>query len=91
MNLFKRIGAFFTKVGKLIWGALDAAGVRGLNDEVVALALIWVKEAAKTALDNAERREWVVRQLVAKRVPESIARLAIELAVQLLKADLKQV
>lgn len=91
MSVFTKIGRWFAKAGSLIWHALEAAGIRGLSDEVVALALIWVKEAVKTGLDNTAKREWVVGQLVAKHVPESIARLAVELAVQAAKKELEKV
>lgn len=91
MNFFKKVGRWFKNAGSLIWQALEAAGIRGLTDEIVALALIWVKEAAKKELDNAGKREWVVQQLVAKKVPESIARLAVELAVRLAKKELEKV
>ena len=91
MNPFKAVGAWLKKAGSLVWHALEAAGVKGLSDEVVALALIWVKDAARQGLDNDQKRAWVVQQLVNKRVPESIARLAVELAVQLAKKELAKV
>ena len=76
--------------GPLIGVAIGRAISYGLNDELLKLALGYVKEAAKKEIDKAERREWVVGLLVAKKVPESIARLIVELAYQAYKKELGQ-
>jgi hypothetical protein len=47
-----------------------------------------VGEAQKQFNDNATKREWAVAALIAAKVPESIARLAVELAVQVFKKKL---
>lgn len=88
MGFFGSIGSFFKKVGKLTGKAFLAAGGRGLTDEIVQVALTWVKMAATKTLDNTGKREFVVDILVSRGVPESIARIAVELAVQLFKKEL---
>lgn len=87
MSFLGSIGGFFKKIGIVIKDAFIAANGKGLTDAVVSLALVFVKEAATKFADNAEKREWVVGLLVAKGVPESIARLAVELAYQLFKKE----
>lgn len=67
--------------------ALKASKASGLTDEVVDLALQWVKVAAGKTIDNSAKRQLVVDMLVAKKIPESVARLAIELAYQLYKQN----
>lgn len=91
MSFLGSIGSFFKKVGKLIGSAFLAAGGRGLTDSVVALALIFVKEAAGKFTDNTEKREYVVAILVKRGIPESIARLAVELAVSLFKKEIEKI
>ena len=91
MNIFSKIARTLKKIGTLVWKALDAAGAKGLTDEVLQLAIKWAKVAAGKQLDNAQRREFVVGILTAKGIPESIARLAVELAVQAIKSGLKEV
>jgi hypothetical protein len=73
---------FFKSIGSIIVRAFHSAAARGLTDAIVSQALDLVKTAAQGVLDNAGKREWVVAALVAKGIPESIARLAVELAVQ---------
>jgi len=85
MSFFSKIGEFF---GGLIKKAFNVATSSGLTDELVAKALVWVKAAAVKFVDNAAKREWAVAQLVKAKIPESIARLAVELAVQLFKKEL---
>lgn len=72
----------------LIEKAFAASAEAGLTDEIVDLALRWVRAAAERTVDNAERREWVVAILKANRIPESIARLAVELAYQFYKKEI---
>ena len=77
---------FFKKVGSLLKKALGI--IKELvPEETLALALVWVRVAATKYVDNAQRREWVVGILVAKKIPEAIARLAVEIAVQLYKKE----
>ena len=87
MNPLKAIGRLFAGLGRLIAKAFTAAHRRGLTDAVVAHALGLAKQALGRFLESAERREWAVAQLRAdlNGIPESTARLAVELAVQMIK------
>ena len=85
MNLFKAIGRAFSAVGKGILAALRFAESRGLTDEVFDLAVLAVTRAQMNFPDNTARFDYAVRQLTSKGIPESVARLTIELAVQKLK------
>ena len=84
-------GGLLSFVGTVIRNALGVAAGRGLTDALVKEALSWVKVAAGKELDNSARREFVVAILVAKGIPESVARLAVELAVQIAKHELTKV
>ena len=88
MSFRSVFGHLFTGIGTVVFQAFKAAGVRGLTDEVVQLALAWARVAARKGLDNDAARALVLRMLVEKGIPESVARLALELAVHLLKAEL---
>lgn len=60
-----------------------------IPDEVERAAWEAVKQAALNAtLDNAARREWAVGQVMRAGASESIARLAVELAVTGIKNKL---
>lgn len=61
----------------------------GLTDELLLIAKGAVRLAEANLLDNAARREFAVAFLVGKGVPESIARLAIEVAVRLIKKEIE--
>jgi hypothetical protein len=80
---------FFISIGKLIKKGLSAAKDNGLDDALVESVLPLVREAAILFLDNAERRNYVIKILVAKGVPESVARIALELALQIIKKESK--
>ena len=89
---FKSVfGSLFTGIGALVFQAFKVANLRGLTDDVVKLALQWARVAAAKGLDNDSARAFVLRILVEKGIPESIARLALELAVNLLKRELAKV
>ena len=75
----------FGLVGKLVSKAFGLAQSAGLTDKTVQDALTFVKLASVKLVDNAERREWVVKMLMSKGVPENVARIACELAVRLFK------
>ena len=77
--------SFWKKLGGLLKAGLKFAVERGLTDEIVKIALALVKIAGNKFVDNTERREFVVAALVKKGIPESIARIAVEIAVQLWK------
>lgn len=85
MNIFKVIGRAFVAVGKGLLGALRFAESRGLTDDLFDLALSLVARAAIKFPDNEARREWSVAELTKRHIPESIARLAVEAAVQAYK------
>ena len=94
MSFKSVLSDLFGGVGKLVMKAFNFAVDAGLKDEVVALALKWVRVAANEAnkgLDNNQRREMVVKALTDHGISEGIARLATELAVRLLKAELAKV
>ena len=90
MNPFVAIGHFFKKIGQLVGKAIVAAGAAGLSDEILHLALGYVKSAAESQLDNDARREQVVSLLLGHGIPESICRLAVELAVRLAKSEVEK-
>lgn len=84
MNVFD----FFRKLGGLIGKAIGFARDRGLDDELMKVAGELVRRAAgMTGATNADRREWVVQGLVGMGIPESLARLGTELAVQAWKRE----
>jgi hypothetical protein len=91
MKIFSTVWHVVQKVRTLINRATTVAGANGLTDDVTRLALQWVKVAAGKQLDNAQKREFVVQILMGKHVPESVARLAVELAVQVMKRELKKI
>lgn len=91
MSFFGSIGDFFKKVGTLFVKAFKAAADNGLTDKIIQIALVYVEEAASKFTDSTEKREYVVALLVSKGIPESIARLAVELAVQLFKSETEKV
>jgi hypothetical protein len=92
MSIFGSIGSFFKKIGVGIGKAFVVAGGRGLTDEVLALAIEYVRSYVDSTLTNDQKREAVVRLLKNRlHIPESIARLAVELAVQAVKAELAKI
>lgn len=86
--MLKAIGRVFAVIGKALVRVFKVAEERGLTEEIVTQAEGLVGEAQKQFNDNATRREWAVAALIAAKVPESIARLAVELAVQVFKSKL---
>ena len=87
MSLF----SFLKPLGTFLAKAFNAAKSAGLTDQLVQIALPYVRDANKKFVDNDKRREWVVAKLVAKKVPESIARLVVELAFQLYRKEIAKV
>ena len=88
MSVFTTIGHALVGAGKLVakgWQLLQEAG---LDDDVLRLALPLVKRANEKYIDNPSRREWVVEGLVAHKVPEGVARIALELALSLWRKEL---
>ena len=80
---------FFKKIGNMVMRAVRYADSAGLDDALISTALSWVKVAAAKFTDNSERREFVVKMLLARGIPESVARLALELAVRLYKKEVE--
>lgn len=70
-----------TNIIQAVWHALG----KGLNAAIVKDALALVESAAASNLSNDSAREFVVDILVRRGIPESVARLAVELALQLFK------
>lgn len=75
----------FSKLFGLVARALARAKALGLNDQLLKDTIAWVEEAGEKFADPAARREFVVGVLKSRGVPESVARLAVELAVQIWK------
>ena len=90
MNPLKSLGKFFVKFGSLVHRGLHAAVDAGLTDELKALALTLVRRANDEIVDKAERREFVVKFLVARGAPEFVARIAVELAYKLYKKQVEE-
>jgi hypothetical protein len=65
--------------------ALKAARVAGLSDARMEQALGLVRQAQDMPDTNDAKREWAVRMLMQLGLKESLARLAVELAVAFLK------
>ncbi len=78
---------WFTIFSGWVKRAFAASQENGLTDRLVADALTLARVAMTKFADNAERREWVIALLGARGVPESLARFALEAAVQLLKQE----
>lgn len=76
---FKKLGSWLTKAVKFVEDKV--------SDDNIAFAVAWVRVAREKFTSGAERREFVVNLLKAKGVPENIARLVVEIAVGLVKAE----
>ena len=88
-NLFAVLGRVMAGLGKLLVKGLSAAHARGLDDDVLQHALLLARAAGMRFVASAERREWAVATLRNDLldISESTARFAIEMAVQILKAE----
>lgn len=81
------IVSFFAGIGKLLGKALGLVRER-ITDEQLALALGYVKEQEDKAIDNAAKRNFVLTALMkVPGISESIGRLLIELAVNMIKKE----
>lgn len=59
--------------------------------KALAHAMPLVEEAGTKFLDNTQRREWAVQQLMSRlHIPESLARAAVEAAVLIAKSQHQQ-
>lgn len=90
MNPFGFLGGLFKGLGRLIVRGLKEAQKRGLDDVLVDHAIGLARQAALKYVDGASRKKWALAQLKAdfKAIPSSTLNLAIELAVQNIKAEL---
>jgi hypothetical protein len=77
---------FFGKVKSFLVKAFKLAQAKGLTDVIVQDALQLAKAAEAQFKDDAQKREWVVAALTAAGVPSSVARIAVEMAVHLMKS-----
>lgn len=78
MNVFKWLGGLLGK-------AFSAAKKSGLTDVVMGLAVDYAKSQVGLAITNDMKREKAVKYLVGRGIKESIARFAVESAVQIIK------
>ena len=84
-NIFAAIGGFFKKLGKLL-GSLFVVIASEITEDQLDIAIEYARQAATTYVDNAQRRHFVMGALKTRfKFSESIARLAVELAVQAIK------
>ena len=85
IGFFSRALSGLRSLGYWTERALKVAG-HVTSDGHLLLALKFIEDAAARLGDSTTRREWVVAQLMAKaHIPESVARLVVELAYQLYK------
>lgn len=95
MSFLKSLQNLLTHLGSAIVSALGHATLRGLSDDVVNAAVTYVKEATtaeNSVLNNKEKRAYVADKLIGIfHIPESIANLAVELAVQAVKAEVAKI
>lgn len=84
--MLKALGKVFVAIGKGLAAIFKTAESRGLTDDIMDKATALVSVAHDKYEDNDQRREWAVAALMAFKVPESVARLAVELGVQVIKA-----
>lgn len=90
MSFKSTVVRIFRLTGSVVEQAWKLVKKAGLDDDLMQFALKYVRSAETKYVDNAERREWVVQALVDRKVPEYIARILVELAVRVLKAELKK-
>lgn len=80
MDFLHSVGHLFQNIFSII--------KKVVPEQILELAIEKARVAADQFVDNSQRREWVIAELLhVPGVSESVARLAVELAVQHLKAD----
>lgn len=83
-DFFKKIGHGFLS----IYHAVEKV----IPEEYLVLGVPLVKEAAIKFAENSNRREWVVHELVTRvHLPESIARIIVEVALHRVKDEIEKV
>lgn len=84
-NPFGKILGWLKALGRKLGGALVSVG-KHITEEQFDYALMVARAAVDRFTDNANRRTWAVHEVQTKfGVSESIARMAVELAVHTLK------
>jgi len=88
LGFLKGIGHFLAKAMGIVRQIVP--------EELLAHAIELVKAARDKFLDNTDRREWVVQELLkisinGVHLPESVIRLAVELAVSIVKKETQSV
>ena len=78
----------FVITGKSLAKAFKFAVDHGLTDQIIAIALPYVKLASTKYVENKDRREWVISELMKHNIPEGISGMALELALKLYKDEL---
>lgn len=81
---------FFKGIGHRVGQVLGVVA-ESVTDAQVNQAITYVEQAEDKFTDNADRREWCVRELKALGMPEWIARMAVEGALRLVKKQLHKV
>jgi len=82
---------FFSFFGKIKSFVERAVGLvkQYVPEEVLTAAVDYVRRLESSTLDNATRRQQASAFLMAKfHLPESVANLAVELAVNIVKKEL---
>ena len=77
---------FLSKTGAFLRRALRSVN-DVVSDDLLKMAVDWARLAVEKGLTNDTSREFVVKMIMARGISESVARLATELAVQLLKRE----
>ena len=67
--------------------ALRVAARRGLTDAVLEVALLHASRAPEFFATNEDKHDYVLSQIKIMGVPDSVANLAVELAVQICKGE----
>jgi hypothetical protein len=78
----KSLGGFFGAV----FGMVRAQ----ITDDQVEQAVVLVLQAKSQFLNNEDRRRWVLQQLMQLGLPEHLARLALEMAMVVIKQELEK-
>lgn len=86
LNVFKNIGKGILKGIGLVERGLGIVA-NELTDEQLQHAVRLVKAAADQFVDKAARREWCVAELQSLGLPEWLSRLAVEVALKLVKKE----
>jgi hypothetical protein len=82
-DVLKQIGKAFASLGKYL--------AKFVTDAQIDIAIDVVRDAADRFIENADRREWAVKELQGRvHVPEAVARWLVETAVIAVKAQVAE-